>query len=218
MGNTEEYFDIYDREMQWQGTAARSEVHAKGLWHQTFHCWIVQIKDGVPHLLFQRRHASKDTYPGLLDISCAGHLEAGESVQDGVRELQEELGLYTSFDQLSLCGMYAEDNELPNGGRDREFCHVFWMECDQELTDYRVQEDEVVGLYWIKLSDVGALINKEVGEVLASGVDYAPSCGVCLEQSAQVVGSYMFRAEEFVPHPEAYYKMLFQSIYAKQNG
>ncbi|WNQ12825.1 NUDIX domain-containing protein [Paenibacillus aurantius] len=49
-------------------------------------------EQGEPCLLLQRRHPGKDTYPGLFDITAAGHLEAGENVSDGIRELKEELG------------------------------------------------------------------------------------------------------------------------------
>ena len=41
----------------------------------------------------QRRSPFKDTHPNQLDVSCAGHVNAGDDVLEStMRELEEELG------------------------------------------------------------------------------------------------------------------------------
>ena len=43
----DELIDIYDQNMNLLGTAPRSQAHSEGLWHQTFHCWIVSQPDKI---------------------------------------------------------------------------------------------------------------------------------------------------------------------------
>lgn len=88
----EEYYDIYDENGNPLGISKpRSEVHANGYWHRAVHIWILNSNG---ELLIQKRAEMKKSYPGLWDVSSAGHVSAGESAEAGVlRELQEELGI-----------------------------------------------------------------------------------------------------------------------------
>ena len=73
----------------------RGLVHRDGDWHRSVHVWLAQTTDGDrgKKVLLQRRSPFKDTHPNLLDVSCAGHVDAGsDTVETATRELQEELG------------------------------------------------------------------------------------------------------------------------------
>lgn len=73
----------------------RSKVHSDGDWHRSIHVWIYQsdLADDDVRVLLQRRSSYKDTHPNLLDVSCAGHVNAGDSVEEtAMREMDEELG------------------------------------------------------------------------------------------------------------------------------
>lgn len=72
-------------------SASIDEVHKKGLWHQTFACWVISPQRKT--ILFQLRGARNRIDPGSLDASASGHLKAGEKPADGFRELREELGI-----------------------------------------------------------------------------------------------------------------------------
>jgi 8-oxo-dGTP pyrophosphatase MutT (NUDIX family) len=51
-------------------------------------------------VLLQRRSRYKDTHPNLLDVSCAGHVDAGENIVEcALRELREELGCLSNVVQ-----------------------------------------------------------------------------------------------------------------------
>ncbi|UQZ87452.1 isopentenyl-diphosphate delta-isomerase [Paenibacillus konkukensis] len=200
----QERFDIFDETMKPIGTATRKEVHAKGLWHQTFHCWIVTRTGEETRILFQMRHPDKDTYPNLLDISCAGHLMAGERVEDGVRELEEELGVVASFERLKSCGVYREERIIAADTIDREWYHVFMLASDQPLASYRLQEDEVTGLYSIPLSCVGDLARgRSDFEIRAAGVEPDES------GKLQAV-ERTFRKRDFVPHEPGYFELVLR--------
>ncbi|WNR42150.1 NUDIX hydrolase [Paenibacillus roseipurpureus] len=205
MKKSEELFDVYDEKRNWLGVAPRSEVHAKGLWHQTFQCWIVRMEGDNAHLLLQLRHPDKDLFPNLLDISCAGHLAAGESVEEGARELEEELGLQVSFEDLIPCGVFAEEDFVSEQVIDREFCHVFLYQCDQDLRSYELQPDEVTGLYAVKVSALKQLLHGECAEIPALGYRRGAD-------GAYVKEVWDITLGELVPHPMAYYEQLFQKM------
>ncbi len=90
-----ELFDLVDERGAPLGrTKAREQVHRDGDWHRSLHLWVVLQAEGEPpRLLLQRRSATKDTWPGRLDVSVAGHLAAGETESQALREAEEELGL-----------------------------------------------------------------------------------------------------------------------------
>ncbi len=202
----EEIFDVFDERMNPAGQASRSEVHARGLWHQTFHCWIVDPADGDAALLFQERHPGKDTFPSLLDTSCAGHLLSGEEVEDGIRELEEELGLSVPFEALVPCGLFAEEDIISEACIDREFCHMFVYVSPQPLTGYRLQPEEVTGLYRVPLEHVRKLAQGTLSEPIRI-VGVAPDENGVLAPVERTV-----RAADFVPHPEAYYELVLKAI------
>ncbi|WP_107840072.1 NUDIX hydrolase [Metasolibacillus meyeri] len=99
-----ELLKVFDRNGAHIGTATRAEVHSKGLWHETFHCWFVSKEKNNYFLHFQLRSAEKRDYPNLLDISAAGHINAAESVVDGIREVYEELGVDVAIEDLIYIG------------------------------------------------------------------------------------------------------------------
>jgi isopentenyldiphosphate isomerase len=138
-------------------SAPRNEVHQQGLWHQVFHCLVV--RSGSPaRVVLQRRHRSKAAFPGLLDLSATGHLAAGESPDDGVRELNEELGLDATAADLRFVGvrLLADDN---GEGRNRERVHLYFMTDDRPLDRYNPEPTEVESLVEVGAGDLLALID-----------------------------------------------------------
>lgn len=146
----EELFDILDENGEVTGdTAPRSYVHKHGLYHRTAHIWL--IKDGK--VLLQRRSPHKDSFPGRLDISSAGHISAGEEpLYSAVRELCEELGIKAELSELELIGKISRHYVKKFYGEifdDREFAFVYLFTGDFELSRIKVQQSEIseVGLY-----------------------------------------------------------------------
>ena len=139
------------------GTAERSEVHDRGLWHAVFHCQIVALRDGVPTMVLQRRHASKAAFGGLLDVSAAGHLEAGEQPSDGTRELAEELGLVVKPTELTKLGLRRMVDDQGEGNLNKELTHVFLLRDDRPLQDYCLAVGEVDAVFEGAAADLLAL-------------------------------------------------------------
>lgn len=147
-----EILKIFDENYNQIGTKSRDEVHKKGYWHEVFHCWVLQKQEDEWLIYFQLRSKNKKDYPNQFDITAAGHLLATESVDDGVRELQEEIGLTVAFKDLTSLGViqYVIDNK---NIKDYEFANVFIFEHQGSIEDFKLQTEELDGMFYGKLAD-----------------------------------------------------------------
>ncbi len=134
----------------------KSEAHRLGLWHRCFHCWICGSDPAGSYLLLQRRAATKDTWPGYLDVTAAGHLATGEETLDGLREVEEELGLRVRPERLVPLGTRKVEQEIP-AGCDREFHEVFLLYDTTPPENLRLQSEEVEAVFRLDLDDVEVL-------------------------------------------------------------
>lgn len=203
----DECFDIFDENMVWIGTASRREAHARGLWHQTFHCWILRRgQESDWEILLQLRHREKETFPGLLDVSCAGHLLHGEKVEDGVRELEEELGIAADYGELDYAGISPDESYLSDGRIDREFSHIHLYTCALELDAYKLQADEVSGLLAVPIEELDALVRGKQDLAAAHGVVYDDAGISCRHIEREI------SLEDLTPNSQSYYDKLFAGI------
>jgi isopentenyl-diphosphate delta-isomerase type 1 len=138
----EEFFDVLDKDGKPTGQVCpRSIVHQNGYYHATVHIWVVNESGKI---LLQKRSAQKDTHPGLWDISCAGHLSAGDTPLDAaVRELYEELGI--SIDTPSrfkfLFRVFNSYVSPDQSIKDNEFSDVFILQiADIEIIRFSHEE------------------------------------------------------------------------------
>ena len=208
-----ELFDIYDEHDVWIGTAERKEAHRLGLWHHTVHCWLVRREDRegriAAKILFQQRSANKDTGAGCFDITAAGHLEAGESPEAIVRELREELGLEVSFERLSEFGVVREQGSGVVRGAayiDNEISRVYGLEVAMKLTEFRLQEEEVAGLYE---ADADELI-----ELIEGRRELVHARGVALREGKLQAAEVEVARSSFVERDLSYYVSIFKFLQA----
>jgi isopentenyldiphosphate isomerase len=186
----DELLDILDDAGRPTGeVVAKSEAHRLGLWHRCFHCWICGSDPGGSYLLLQRRAATKDTWPGYLDITAAGHLSAGEATLDGLREIEEELGLRVDPERLVPLGTRRVEQQIP-AGRDREFHEVFLLRDDTPPQSLSLQEEEVEAVYRLNLDDVETL--------------YETGSAPVREYAQGTTSPKRIRLTEFVPQDEDY--------------
>ncbi|WHY72790.1 NUDIX hydrolase [Fictibacillus enclensis] len=142
---------IFDDQMKCVGQKTREDVHRDGVWHETFHCWFTLLEGSERYILLQKRAEVKKDYPNLLDITSAGHLMADERVHDGTREIEEELGVSVSFEELIPLGIIKTEIKQ-DAMWDREFCHVYLYNCDR-MPAFTIQKEEVDAIYKIRLQD-----------------------------------------------------------------
>lgn len=164
-----EFIDIFDEALNYIGVKTRDAAHRDGDWHQVFHCWVIgREADGDPYLVLQKRRSYLD-YPNKIDISAAGHLQAGETARGGLREMEEELGLQVDFDDLIPLGRRVGINRIGEFV-DRQICHVFLYECGRALADYQYQRDEIAGLVKLRVDGALRLFAGEARRVMAPAV------------------------------------------------
>jgi isopentenyldiphosphate isomerase len=158
----------------------KSEAHRRGLFHRCFHCWVAGEDADGAYLLVQRRAADKDTWPGRLDVTAAGHLQSGEgTLAGGLREIEEELGLRVDPGRLVSLGTRRIEQEITDG-YDREFHDVFLILDDTPPLELRLQEVEAVFRIGLDAAEVlgdvqGSTPAKEYAGGEASATRVSPS-------------------------------------------
>lgn len=206
-----EKITIVDIEGKEIGAATREEIHKKGLWHETFHCWIITIEKGKPYIHLQIRSSGKKDFPDLLDITAAGHILAVETVEDGIREVKEELGIDVAFEKLISLGV-IKDQIVQGDFIDNERCHTFLYMPKGEIDDtYVLQKEEVAGMVKVDFESFYALCFGEAEEITVEGFrisaaqkksgiqkkiglkDLVPHSQVYLEQAATLIDQELKR-------------------------
>ena len=200
---------VYDEQGNPQGIGTRQAVHEQGLWHETFHCWVVGRRNNKNTVYLQLRSEEKKDFPRLFDITAAGHLLANETVEDGVREVEEELGLQVDFDKLILLGMVKDQMELP-GFIDNERCHCFLYQMP-ENNDLRfeLQLEEVYGMAEVDFEALADLFTGKKEEVEIEGFVVTPSGRHPLRR---VIG-----LKDIVPHSSSYLEEITHLIRKELN-
>ncbi|AAK78426.1 isopentenyldiphosphate isomerase [Clostridium acetobutylicum] len=200
----EEFLDIFDEEERLIGRKSRKEVHEKGYWHSTFHCWVVKREGKKTFLIFQKRHPLKDTAPNMFDVSSAGHIKSGESIEDGVRELKEELGIDAKPNELINIGIIKEEFHIGKN-IDREFCHIYIYSNKAEIESYTLQRDEVVGLVKIEIDELARFLDNKIDGVFAEGF-------IVNQEGRRYKLSKILNKDDFVPHKYGYYKIVLRAL------
>lgn len=190
-----ELLKVFDHHGKHIGIATREEVHSKGLWHETFHCWFISKEEDKHFLHFQLRSAEKKDYSNLLDITAAGHISAEENVADGIREVHEELGIDLALEDLIYIGC-IQDEIIQDIIIDRELAHIFFYNIPNPL-NYTFQMEEVVGIMKVELALFEQLWFGKIENICATGI-------VVDKKRRQVEVDRRVAKGDFLPHTNAY--------------
>jgi len=153
-----ELLDIVDENGNPTGqTVERDKAHTEGIRHRTAHVWLLRKRYGKVQILLQKRCDSKEEFPGCYDISSAGHIPAGiDYIESAIRELQEELGISASGDELIFCGdrtIIWDECFRGKQFHDRQYSRVFalWRDIDED--QFMLQKEEVDSVLWMNLDE-----------------------------------------------------------------
>jgi hypothetical protein len=176
----------------------RLDLHRDGDWHQTRTVWVVLTRDPEgPCLVLQERGADKDTWPGLLDASSAGHIAPGET--DTWRELEEELGVRPApADPTLSLGVRRYEQRYPSGLIDREHQELWLWLSALGLADLRPVAPELAAAVAAPMHTLSCLLRGEISELETRAVPAAPLGG------AHEIIRRTIRPHEFVPASAPY--------------
>jgi len=177
----DELIDILDAKGRSTGEVKlKSEAHQLGLYHASVHIWFYTLGGFI---LFQKRANIKDTYPGLWDISVAGHIGAGESpIDSAVREIEEEIGLIVTKDDLDFVTIYLAEKKPKPDIFDNEFHHVYISELPSSVESLKLQKEEVDDVALFKIETIKKILENKAYN------------------------------QQFVPHDSIYYQIIYKEI------
>ena len=160
-----EYFDILDENGNKTGkTKLRSEVHRDGDWHKAVHIWIINDKGDI---LLQRRCATKDSDPNMLDISSAGHLSAGDSSLDGaIRELKEELNLDVKPNELQFIKTLKRSSKYTSTFLNNEFDDLYILRTNKTIDEMSFQKEEISEILYVSYKDFKNMVRNRQPDLL----------------------------------------------------
>jgi len=202
-----EQLDIFDENMKPLGVMERNKVHETGAWHQAFHCWILSGNS----LLFQKRGRNKKIFPNRLDISAAGHFSAGEKPEDAAREIEEEIGLKVKFADLIHVGIMKYSKKFPDHF-EQEFRHIFFLKKDLPPEEYKLDLEEVEGLFEINIADGIALFENKAKNIKAKGIEWNSKANKWVPTERNM------GKNDFCPSSDGYFLKIVQLAQRIRNG
>ncbi|MFI5684320.1 NUDIX domain-containing protein [Streptomyces sp. NPDC051636] len=171
----------------------------EGSWIGTFNLWIAQEVAGRRFLLYQQRAHDASWAPSCLDVAAGGHYEVGESLYDGLREAKEELGKTYQREEVRFLGrkLYLSDR---NGYRIRNVVDVCIVRDDSQLTSFKLQEDELAGLFRCPLDELVRVHEEEDHSFVAEGI--------LVHQGVQREASLTVTRDSFPHNWDAYHQKM----------
>jgi hypothetical protein len=137
-------------------------------WLGTFNLWIAQSLP-QPALLYQLR-PDRGWAPNLLDVSSGGYYKAGESLTDGLREVEEELGRTFQPSDVTHVGRRLNVSYDDKHRERRSVVDIFMMIDNAPLTEYRLSEEEVPALFTCPVDSLLKLYDNDGSTFEATGI------------------------------------------------
>jgi mutator protein MutT len=166
-----EYLDIVDENNNLTGRKEeRSKVHSEGLWHREVAVWIINENGDV---LLQKRALTKKQAANKWSI-CAGHIDAGETVESSIlRELEEELGVKVTIDELEF--LFLEKKKIDFGdSKNNNFQYIYFMKTNMKLNEYKIQVEELSEIKYVTFNEFKQIIINKDPDVTFSTRSYMP--------------------------------------------
>jgi isopentenyldiphosphate isomerase len=146
-----EKLDIIDEQENIIDQTARDEVHIKGLLHREVHVWLYTPDNKI---IFQKRSATKDTFPNLLDASVGGHVDLGETPEiASIKELEEEAGIKADISELNFIDKKRSNSTDPQTGKiNNVIRYVYSYLYEGDITDLTLEEGKGDGFVAYSIS------------------------------------------------------------------
>jgi len=156
-----EYLDVYNEQHEMIGTYSREEVHEKGMWHNTIHCWLYDKESNV---YFQIRSDANKLY-----TTASGHVQAGETLNIAFgREVKEEIGIDVNYEKTELLDVVTWQMDKEKNGKiikDRAFANVYLLSIADNNLEFNFVDHEVIGIAKINAAETLKMFEGKIKEI-----------------------------------------------------
>jgi isopentenyl-diphosphate delta-isomerase len=147
----QEIIDLVNEKDEVIGQESKNICHEKGLWHRAVAIFVFNQQG---ELLVQKR-APNMPRPNLLGASASGHLQTGDSYEEGAkRELKEELDIDCDIKPI---GKFKMDVSYPDGKIDKEHYAIFTCHYDGKFT---IQKEELSSVKFISIDKIEKMMHE----------------------------------------------------------
>lgn len=163
----DEYLDVLDENgIKTDKAKLRREVHRDGDWHRSVN--ILLITPPRNEVLLQRRSPNKDSWPDKWDISCGGHVTAGDDALATVfRELKEELNFsFSPGDVLLYIDTFKSSSRPQPDFHNNSFDDLFIFFANRTLEDLTFQEEEISALKFVPLEELRHMVQNNDSDLV----------------------------------------------------
>ena len=146
-----EELDIYDLDRKFTGkTFVRGTPLSEGSYRLVVH---ICIFNNQGQMLIQKRTITKDSYPGLWDISLGGCATKGDDTHKAIhRELKEELGLDIDFSNTNPHFTINDTSVIDD---------YYLLDMDVDISKLKLQVEEVDCVKWADKDEIHKLIDEK---------------------------------------------------------
>ena len=164
--------NIYNKNMQYIGSAEKKEAHTQGYWYKVA---TGVIYNPAKNIIFFQTIYPKESYgfdrPDYIDFAIGGHIEENETPLEGLyREAEEELGLIKSqLTKHSFIGIRRINKDITKTYKLREFQYIYAIPIHFDLKDFEMQtsDKEVKSIVKVDIDKLIDLLDDEYKEIEA---------------------------------------------------
>ena len=150
MGDFMEIWDLYDKDKNPTGqTHIRGNVIPEGCYHLVVH---VVIRNSKGEYLIAQRDAERQSYPLLFEFVGGSILSGETSLEGGVREVYEELGVKLNPEKGKL--IHSEVREAFNSKKFSDIMDVWYFDYNGDFDLENAPTKEVLTAEWVKIDEI----------------------------------------------------------------
>jgi isopentenyldiphosphate isomerase len=152
--------EVVDEQDNVIGLETREKIHKEQLLHRDVHVWFITPRSEI---IFQLRTKLKDSFPGLLDATAAGHVEPNMSYEETVlKECKEETGLDIDISKLVLLRkMKNESFDKVNNNIHRTIDRQYAYLYEGSIYDLQIEKDNTESFELWKIDSLHNLSEKD---------------------------------------------------------
>lgn len=147
-----------------------AQAIADGDWLGSANFMVYTLKP-EPSVFCQIRSPNALYAPGMLDFAATGYYEAGETGLDGLRELEEEIGISIKKDKIQHFGRRMYIYQDQKGQERKTVNETFVAEYEGTIDEMELEEEEVAAVVRIPIKRFVATLDGKAGPFKAAGKD-----------------------------------------------